>query len=214
MCGSRVFLVGNLLTASWLNAGCGSADGVARPAEARPSASVGRPKAELHGGRVETPRVTDGGVEFRGVADADWKQPEAGSTTAVGIELRLKNLGDRAVRFKLIDSARLFLRAEGGAQPRYALVRDATPRYGWFSPPIARGETFVLSRTATLGRQADGSLRLSGPDGFGGEWSFEPLGPGRYALSFEYGNDTEKADDGAASWRGRVETPALTVTIR
>ena len=66
-----------------------------------------------------------------------------------------------------------------------------------------------------------GSLVLTGPDGLGGQWRFEDLGPGNYQVRFVYIGATTEIDLSdiheirrlTGFWAGEVVTPLVEVDL-
>jgi hypothetical protein len=161
--------------------------------------------------------ATVGMARFRGTSAAFRELPDSSRAADLELALEITNLGDHPVQFRLLNALQFRLLAPGGTTVRYQSARDATPREGHFSPSIAPGQSFVITRSARLERQSDGSLRLSGIDGFGGLWWFEGLHPGTYTFEFEFDNDDDddvKSDDKSPHWRGHARIPAITLAIR
>ncbi len=204
-----------LLVGVGLAIGCGPADHDTRSAVRTGSGGPpdAPPRLEQPEGKVQSRGVTVHQVEFQAVAPATWPSPPRGKTRSIPLILRMTNHGETPLRFKLIDTLHVSLRAEDGTELREMFARDATSRAGWFSAPVMPGKSLEINRQATLEWQADGTLRLSGPDGFGGLWWFDGLKPGRYVVRLQYENDRERADDNTLLWRGKVQTPDFWVTL-
>lgn len=162
---------------------------------------------------MESSAVHVARAQFRGATDAVWALPAHGQTSRVSLALRVTNDGPDPRQLNLFDTLQVQLYSADGAALRYRAARDATARAGRFSPVLAPGQTFALSRPATLEWQASGTLRLSGPDGFGGVWWFDGLGAGGYSVGLAYQNDTAKTDNGSPLWCGTVRTPLLSIRI-
>jgi hypothetical protein len=168
----------------------------------------------LQGEVAESDKATVADVEFQAVTDAVWTLPAPGKKVPMRLELRITNRSGSPLRFHLFDTLMVRLRSADGRDLHCEAARDATSRGKEWSPPVAAQATFVLPVPAELERRPDGTLRLSGPDGFGGEWWFDGLRPGRYALRIAYGNDRPRTDAGEPLWAGRVETSAVAVEIK
>jgi len=155
--------------------------------------------------------ATVGTVNFRGKSDAFRELPETGRSAEIELALEVTNRGDHPLRLKLLDTIRFRLIASDGRTIPYQFARDSTSREGRRSPSIAPGQSFVVSRPARLERRPDDSLRLSGPDGFGGLWWFEGLRPGTYSLNFEIDGDIH---DESPRRQGPILISAMSLSIR
>lgn len=172
------------------------------------------PAREGHEVELESQRSSVSQVEFHSVVEAVWSAPAPGNTSEVSLALWITNRGDKPLRFKLIDTLRPHLQTAAGAGVLCTFARDFTSPKGWFSPLLPRGQTLVASLQAKLEWRTDNTLRLSGPDGFGGVWWFDGLHTGNYVFSFEYRSEIERADDNSPLWRGKVQTPGVVISIQ
>lgn len=159
----------------------------------------------------ESRRVSD--VEFQAAVPAQWRIPNPGEMTKVELELRITNRSDHALRFPLLRSTRVTMRAGQGSP----LVSQAG-RNGITPEPnhvLSPGESLKISLPAQL-LWLDGGheLRLHGADPLGGIWNLDGLKAGSYELSLRYANGEQGSKESVAAWVGSADTSTLEISIR
>jgi hypothetical protein len=152
-------------------------------------------------------------IEFRAIADRVVRVPAREHETPVRLALEIVNRGRQPYVFKrldtifitLIDSAGDTLRMDGG--------RNGTTAGAVHSGAIHPGRSLTIDRTARLS-WVDGALRLSGSDGFGGEWYIDGLAAGAYRIQMVYENRDETLVQGIPQWTGKALTQPREVRLR
>lgn len=172
-------------------------------------------------------KVTSGGAEFEMLLpDRAWVIPEKkpGAKTVLKLELRIKNISDKPLRFSRFDTTYPQLAEGGGKLLRSSGGRDVTlPAKESDFPLVEPGETTTFAIDAQLFWQDD-KLRLGGSDGFGGIWGFsDGLAAGAYQFRIHYQNEREegrvtlkKNEEGPIRrgfWLGTAVTPFVNVSI-
>ena len=195
---------------------------VVRGTTADPAAPATRPAAlELQ----LTKPVRENGADFEALAQVKWAVPPLGGKTTIEMGLKVTNRTEKLMQINVFDTVQIYMEDLQGLPLNCVKMRDAT-----FIPSpllLKSGESQVISRNATLTWIDDAKgLRLSGPDGAGGNWHIDIPQPGKYPLRFTHANNEDRLKSVLARpakrtidpkeapfWMGKVTTPEMTVEV-
>jgi hypothetical protein len=169
----------------------------------------------------ESRPVTVKDAQFVVIAESDWKAGEG--TTAIDIQLRIKNLSKQDMLFHTFDTFYLVIKGADGKPIMATGGRNLTI----LTRPvlIPGGASYSICRKAELRWKADTKTNeLFHWDGTGSEYVFGPLRPGRYQVSFWYGvspnpplkallRPERKAAD-PLTWLGATVTGEVPIQLR
>jgi hypothetical protein len=158
------------------------------------------------------------GLEFRPFADLVWKIPAPGKEQLIDFGLKITNVGDKTVRFYLLDTVMPFLDGPNLEDVAGGGGRDGLPAKSYSTDPLKKGQSYTVSGfRAKLCRSADGKeVWVKGLDESSYFFRWEGLKPGRYYLSFGIVNQFPgvTADGSPPFWCGRSSTPYLVLEIQ
>ncbi len=169
--------------------------------------------------------LKENGAEFTALTKTRWAVPAPGAESEVHLGLKVSNVGGRWMQINTFDTVQVVLEDSLGKELSCIHARDATRVPEPLVLQAREGRT--LYRNAVLRWPQDGKgLRLSGPDGAGGEWRFDDVKPGKYTVRLVYTSNEEALKPvldrpaqhainpkEAPFWTGKVTTRGLVVEV-
>ena len=152
-------------------------------------------------------------VSFELKSDSIWQIPEREQKTDVYLVLEMTNLGDKPIRFPIMDKFNVSMQHPDGNELMMEGGQDVLIPGNPISHSVLSGEKYLLKISGQLDWGNANQLLLNLKDDFGSVWWIGPLETGSYLLNMYYENETKDNNNNSDLWSGKANITSLMILI-